>query len=346
MPVPFVAYALFQVVATAITVYEAYSALEEVFDAVDDFAEDLDKAKKELDKIFKSIKEEIDDNIEGRDEVAVLEALSLADDRPLTVSGRMGSGKQEIKAAIKQKIPFRRVISEVCEKADSMPVLTVRRKDKGISLEKAVKAKSEIIKKLIGAGFEALADIELEEFIIVRQKQLAASFLFEFIDYGLDWKSPLKAEVSFGPGGRSKRARGSFEPFKDPPMEFGTKLKRVGYDLNPFYPAPHRAKGSISADLIIPEYRKEPVGKKNLFAIVEIKFPKDKIKTKQIINYHRLLNASKDVKDKLSLNKFNDNAVNSGGRIALFRFPEDRSGADEKAGGNDNRSRSNSKKSK
>ncbi|MCE2029162.1 hypothetical protein [Sessilibacter corallicola] len=343
MPVPFVAYALFQVVATAITVYEAYSALEEVFDAVDDFADDLEKAKKELDKIFKSIKEEIEDNIEGREEVSGLKALSNMDVRPTTVTGRVGSGDPEIKRAIKQSIPFRKAISKVCEKADNMPVLTVRRKEKGISLEKAVKAKSEIIKKLIGAGFETLADIELEEFIIVRQKQLAASFLFEFIDYGVDWKSPLKAEVSFGPGGRSKRARGSFEPFKDPPMEFGTKLKRVGYDLNPFYPAPHRAKGSISADLVIPDYRKEPVGKKNLFAIVEIKFPKDKIKTKQIINYHRLLNASKDVKDKLSLNKFNDNAVNSGGRIALFRFPEDSTEANDNSSSNANKNRNSGK---
>ncbi len=343
MPVPFVAYALFQVVATAVTVYEAYSALEEVFDAVDDFAEDLDKAKKELDKIFKSIKEEIDDNIEGRDEVAVLEALSLADDRPLTVSGRMGSGKQEIKAAIKQKIPFRRVISEVCEKADSMPVLTVRRKDKGISLEKAVKAKSEIIKKLIGAGFEALADIELEEFIIVRQKQLAASFLFEFIDYGLDWKSPLKAEVSFGPGQRPKRVRAGFRPFENPPMEFGTKLKRVGYDLNPFYPAPHRAKGSISADLVIPDYRGKPVSKENLFAIVEIKFPNDEIKVEQLKTYKRLLNRSATEKTWATQGRLNVKEVSYGGKLALFRYPEDSTEANENSSNNANKNRNSGK---
>ena len=79
MPVPFVAVALFKIAAAAITTYEAYQALDDVFDSVDGYKDDLDKAKKQLEKYFKQIKEEIDNNIDAREEVFVLEALAAAD---------------------------------------------------------------------------------------------------------------------------------------------------------------------------------------------------------------------------------------------------------------------------
>jgi len=317
MPVPLIAVALFKIAVAALTVYEAYKVLDDVFESIDDYAGDLDKAKEELEEYFRQIKQEIEDNIDGREEVAVLEGLTSADSRPLTVKGRGSQGTAEVKAAILQKIPYRQIISKICEAADKMPILQVRKR-RGVSVKDVVTAKSTIIKKLLGEGFETLTGADLENFLVVKQKQLAASLVFEFLDMGLEWQSPLKTEVSFGPA----------RSFADPPVE-GTKLTRVGSDLNPFYPAPHRRKGSISADIVIPDYRKEPLKKTNIFAIVEIKFSGDTIKADQIRKYNLLLRAAAREKTGLTSGLLNGNDVNSGGRLALFRFPEDGVGGDD-----------------
>lgn len=311
MPIPLLAVALFKIAVAAITAYEAYQILDEVFESIDDYTGDLEKAKEELEEYFRQVKQEIEDNIEGREEVAVLQGLTTADTRPVTVQGRGSRSSAEVKAAILQKIPYRQIISKICEAADKMPVLQVRKR-RGLSVKDVVTAKSALIKKLLGEGFEALSGEDLTNFLIVKQKQLAASLVFEFLDYGLEWQSPLKTEVAFGPP----------RSFANPPVE-GTKLTRVGSDLNPFYPAPHRRRGSISADLIIPDYRKEPVEKTNLFAIVEIKFPGDRIKTDQIDTYNLLLDRAAFEKTGVTAGTLNSSSVNSGGRLALFRFPED-----------------------
>ena len=243
-----------------------------------------------------------------------MQGLAGADQRPLTVQGRGSRSSAEIKAAILQKIPFRQVISKICQAADNLPVLQVRTR-RGVSVKDVVTAKSSLIKKLLGEGFEALSGRDLTNFIVVKQKQLAASFLMEFLDQSLEWQSPLKAEVSFGPG----------NGFADPPVE-GTKLSRRGTELNPFYPAAHRQPGSINADVIIPDYRKEPVKKTNLFAIVEIKFQNDRIKAKQITTYNELLRVAAQEKTGVTAGLLNSNNVSAGGRLALFRYPEDASG--------------------
>lgn len=155
------------------------------------------------------------------------------------------------------------------------------------------------------------------EFLVARLKQLAASIIFEFVDEILGWKAPLKTEVCFG------------AKFEDPQLILSgnPKLKRTGaFDLNPFYPSPYNnQKGSIAADLIIPESRLAPISKTNLFAIVGIKFQGDSIKDKQFNQYDRLLGACKTPKEKKygKHNNHSGKGLKEGGYISLFRYPED-----------------------
>ncbi len=104
-----------------------------------------------------------------------------------------------------------------------------------------------------------------------------------------------------------------------------TRLLRTGNTLNPFYPAPYRQRGSCSADLAIPDYRKQPLKKDNLFAIIEIKFPGDSIKKEQFVNYKELADTAAKIKtDAASLVRTNgQKGVGTGCRVALFRYPED-----------------------
>jgi len=164
-------------------------------------------------------------------------------------------------------------------------------------------------------GLEEVGGIEgIDDFIVVRMKQLMASLLFEFMDDILEWKSPLKAEVCFGPP----------QKFDDPLLNGGTRLLRTG-SINPFYPLPHKQKGAIAADLAIPDYRKTPLKKDNLFAIIEIKFEGDQVKNIQFENYRNLNKViSKEKTNLIGKDKTKGKkGVTIGCRIALFRFPED-----------------------
>lgn len=137
--------------------------------------------------------------------------------RPIT---RKGSKTPVAKTAIQRKIPFREVISQVCHAADSMPLLQKRSKKnaESIKIKDLPKSKLKAIAKMIGIAVDGInGEDTVEDFILVRLKQLASSIVFEFMDQGLDWMSPLKTEVSFGPG----------FTYEDPPVE-GTKLTRVG----------------------------------------------------------------------------------------------------------------------
>jgi hypothetical protein len=85
-------------------------------------------------------------------------------------------------------------------------------------------------------------------------------------------------------------------------------------------------KNAISADLAIPDYRRKPMEKANLFAVIEIKFPGDKIRnTNQFDRYERLSEACAAKKtDKTTLARTNGKTVvGKGCRVALFRYPED-----------------------
>jgi len=325
MPLPLavpVAWAIFEIVVTALAVYEALDVLSDIYDGIDKYNKSVDKAKEELKELIEKLKSEIDQKIDEKQEVAILLAASGVDPQGTMTrkaTGR-GAGNAVINATIEQKIPFRQVISLVCEKADALPVLNLRRK-KGVTISDVPKAKRKALEALLEKGFESITDADLDSFIVVRLKQLASNLMFEFVDYCIDWKSPMKCEVSFGP-----------KPgFADHPVEGETRLKRAS-GINPFYPAPHRGTGSIAADLIIPDYRKKRCDKSNIFAIVEIKFAGDTIDREQLDKYHKLLKHAAEVKTKASPVRFDKKPVAYGGRLSLFRFPEDKAAKQGEAG--------------
>jgi hypothetical protein len=213
-----------------------------------------------------------------------------------------------------------------------MPIWQVRKK-KGVTIDDIKGAKRKALEELLRQGVEGLSGEEFDKLIAVRLKQLTASLMFEFIDYCLDWASPLKAEVTFGPAPQ----------FTDHPVEGATQLKRVG-KVSPFYPfpPPNNRRGSIAADLVINEYRKERTDKNNIFAIVEIKFEGDRIEEKQFNQYDDLLGEAAKEKTKRSPLRYNNQPVSSGGRLSLFRYPEDKPTAETE----EEKKRKTSKKSK
>jgi hypothetical protein len=170
---------------------------------------------------------------------------------------------------------------------------------------------------------EKIQDIaHLELFTLVKSKQLVASLLFEEMDDSIEWASPLKAEVCFGP---------QFQEPKIDPKGPKTRLlrsgmKEGGITINPFYPLPYNIKNAISADLAIPDYRGKPMEKANLFAVIEIKFPGDGIRNSdQFDRYDDLSKVCAAKKtDQTTLARTNGKTVvGKGCRVALFRYPED-----------------------
>lgn len=314
MPVPAIVWGVLELVALAITVHELGELAEDLYEGVQKYGKDIGKAKEEVRKVIQSIQEEIAQKIEEKEEVAILLALEAADPQGQNTRKATGRGATEatINAAIEQKIPFRDAISKVCTAADRMPILSLRRK-KGVSIKDLPKAKRKVLEELLALSVEELSDVELDAFLVIRLKQLAVNLLFEFVDECLGWASPLKCEVNFGPA----------PGFEDHPVERTTKLKRFG-KVNPFYPTPFQyRRGSISADLMISEYRHQRPDKGNIFAIVEIKFPNDRIEKAQFDGYSRMLERAAKVKTSRAPITFQGKPVSSGGRLSLFRYPED-----------------------
>ena len=328
MPAPIVAGVLViaRLVTLALSIYETLDVLTDLYEGLDKYNKGVDEAKKQLEKLIKDLKGEIDSLVDQKEQVVVLSKAAGVDPQNPTTQRASGRGARDavIKAAVQQKIPFRSIISDVCDKANSMPVIQLRKK-KGVSVKDLPSAKRRALEEILRVGLENVADVDLDGLILVRLKQLAASLMFEFVDHCLDWASPLKAEVTFGPP----------KQYTDHPVERGTKLKRAG-KVSPFYPfpQPNNRHGSISADLVINEYRKQRTDKNNIFAIVEIKFEGDKIDKKQFEQYDALLKRAGTVKTDNSPIRLNNEVVSSGGRLSLFRYPEDKArpaGADEKA---------------
>ncbi|KRC84874.1 VRR-NUC domain protein [Achromobacter sp. Root83] len=169
---------------------------------------------------------------------------------------------------IERKIPFRPVISTACQWALKSPITVPRR----------------IRKKIPGDVIETTVDITL--------KQTTASLVFEAVDDLLGWQSPLKAEPNYD--GKTYAAM-----LGQP----STRPKRIS-EYFPFWPRP---RGSLAPDLVIVEYRQQPFEVSNVFAAVEIKFPNDWVKGKQMDDYVRLMNRDKN-------------------KVALVRVPEDCTG--------------------
>ncbi|WP_235205575.1 VRR-NUC domain-containing protein [Pseudomonas fluorescens] len=190
-----------------------------------------------------------------------------------TVS-RRGNENVTFKEYIERKVPFRPAISQVCNVALQMPIKVPRR------LRKAV------------AGEPVTTTVE------VALKQTTASLLFEAIDEVLDWRSPLKAEPNYN--------RSSAKALLGEPE---TRPKRFG-KVFPFWPRPWE---SLAPDLVVVEYRQEAFETDNVFAAVEIKFPGDWVKDKQIDEYAELMAPRTGVnRDKIGREK-----------VALLRVPED-----------------------
>lgn len=315
---------LLELVSAAITAYETYELLRDLYDDIGKFEASLEKAKEEIRKKMETLKDEIAANIDEKSERALLLKLTQNDKSQQSETtqkalGRTGDADRtqgassEILAAIPQRIPFRKVITMVCEFANRMPVLSLRRK-RGVNIKDLPTLKKKLLLELIALSAEELAEIDdIDAFIVVRLRQLMANHIFELMDELLNWTSPLKAEACFGkqPG------------FADPKLS-GTRLTRLGNSINPFWPVPH-GKGSIAADLAIPDYRRRPLTKDNLFAIVEIKFEGDAIKNEQFKNYEKLSKVCAEVKTDAigKANTAHGKGVTLGCRVSLFRYPED-----------------------
>jgi hypothetical protein len=330
MPVPLIlvaAYELLVVIvelaATVIAADEMVTLGEEIGENISQYRKQLAEAEKLLRENIAKLEEEIIKRIDT-DKQALL-TFTKADDgiqSETTKKGleRKGDGGTLITAAIQQNIPFRQVVSMVCAQADKIPKFQLRAK-KGTkttkeTLDKLPKSKKELLFKIMEVGAEEAADIQdLDAFITVRLKQLMANFIFELMDKMLEWKTPLKAEACFG----------AFPSFDDPKLEGSTKLYRAGTAVNPFWPMPHKGKGVISADLAIPDYRKQPLSKHNLFAVIEIKFQNDTIKNQQFVQYQELNKECAEVKTAHTLihRTYLEKGVRKGCRVSLFRFPED-----------------------
>ncbi|ATE61632.1 hypothetical protein [Thauera sinica] len=327
MAVPAIAWAILELVSAAITAYEIYDLSRALYDGVGEFSKNVEAAKAEIRKNMEALMEEIAAKVDHETERAALWAATEADGKIQQEVTRQASGRGArsplIQTAIQQKIPFRQVISMVCDQADRMPVVSVRRRP-GAELKDLGAARKKVLLEILAAGATELGYIEdIDQFIVVRQKQLMASLIFEFMDDLVEWASPLKAEASFGPG----------PGYADPPLE-GTRLLRRGPSINPFYPLPHRGRGSLAADLAIPDYRKTPLRKDNVFALVEIKFERDKIENRQFEGYKELSDRCAKVKTEAigKARTYGGKGVTLGCRVSLFRYPEDKAKARDEDG--------------
>ena len=248
-------------------------------------AADMARLASEIAERKRSIKEVLQQAIEALTrEIEIKSSTFAVVDRGgnSTVS-RRGNENVTFKEYIERKVPFRPAISQVCNVALQMPIKVPRR------LRKTV------------AGDSVTTTIE------IALKQTTASLLFEAIDEVLEWRSPLKAEPNYN--------RNSAKALLGEPE---TRPKRFG-KVFPFWTRPWE---SLAPDLVVVEYRQEPFETENVFAAVEIKFPGDWIKDKQIDEYAQLMTPRTGAnREKIGREK-----------VALLRVPEDCTGfeADEK----------------
>lgn len=122
--------------------------------------------------------------------------------------------------------------------------------------------------------------------------------MFEVIDEVLEWQSPLKAEPNYD--------KTTKMPYLGTPE---TRSHRIS-EVFPFWPRP---RNSLAPDLVIVEYRQKPFEANNVFAAIEIKFPKDWVKTRQLDEYAYLMTPTSGANPKKTGKE----------KIALLRVPED-----------------------
>ena len=230
--------------------YRAYAAHETAQTAIEtaQTLAQINERKKEVQAILK-------DTIQNmKEEIDVKSSTFVRTGGNSTVS-RGRSENVTYRQYIERKIPFRPVISMVCQWALKSPLVVPRR----------------IRKKIPGEVIETTIDIAL--------KQTTASLVFEAVDDLLAWQSPLKAEPNYNAASRAAM-------LGDP----ATRPLRIS-EYFPFWPRP---KGSLAPDLVIVEYRQQPFEVDNVFAAVEIKFPNDWVRDVQMQDYVRLMNRNTD----------------------------------------------------
>jgi len=225
--------------------YAAHEAAQTTIEAAETLAQINDR-KKEVQAILKDVIQNM------KEEIDVKSSTFVRTGGNTTVS-RGRSENVTYRQYIERKIPFRPVISTVCQWALKSPLTVPRR----------------IRKKIPGDVIETTIDIAL--------KQTTASLVFEVVDDLLAWQSPLKAEPNY-----DKASRVAI--LGDPT----TRPKRIS-EFFPFWPRP---KGSLAPDLVIVEYRQQPFDVENVFAAVEIKFPNDWVKRDQIEDYVALMGSN------------------------------------------------------
>ncbi|ADQ83997.1 VRR-NUC domain-containing protein [Methylovorus sp. MP688] len=244
--------------------YEAYQAAQAMVDAAE-----LAKAVAQY-KAF--LKEAVLDNLKHEIDVKSSQ-LARVDSGGNTHAWRTQSEVRDqatFRPFINRRIPFRLPISHVVKLANEHPIKVPRR------LRTMVSASGELRHRTIEVAL----------------RQYTASVCFETVDAILDWKSPLKAELAYNPDTKAPYLNAA------PP----TRPKRVGNLPFTFWPVP---RGALIPDLTIAENRHQPAAltpRDNVFAVVEIKFPNDPIRKKQLEDYSKLVEEH---------------------RVALMRVPED-----------------------
>ncbi len=170
---------------------------------------------------------------------------------PRSGSSAPTTGRQpQYKQYYQQPIPYRPAIVRVLLLADNRSVPGHKASPKP--------AKTGVLR--------TLTDKLLDE-LFSKQKQLAATILFELADFYLEWKSPLKADLWY----KSKA------PFLTK-EQFRPSRKGFSYKIPP-------GAGYLAADITIVEDRLKAPILDNLFAIVEVKFANDSFDRKQEDNY-------------------------------------------------------------
>ncbi|QXI30124.1 VRR-NUC domain-containing protein [Pseudomonas vanderleydeniana] len=271
MPGPVAPVAASALIAAAYRAYRGYQAGHAANSAADmaSLARDIVDHQNRIKQVLREALEAMSREIEIKSST-----LAVVDRGGNSTVSRRGDENLIFKEYIERKVPFRPVISQVCNAALQMPIKVPRR----------------LRKKIAGELVDTTIEIAL--------KQTTASLLFEAVDEVLDWRSPLKAEPNYNKNS-SKALLG------DPP----TRPKRFG-KVFPFWPRPWE---SLAPDLVVVEYRQEPFETENVFAAVEIKFPRDWAKQQQMKQYVRLMMPKTGInREKIGKEK-----------VALLRVPED-----------------------
>jgi hypothetical protein len=259
----------------------AWAGYEAVKTGADVIETALDFDLKEVEALKKKVEKEIDEAIEslqGEIDENIRTFAAVDPGGNSTVSRQAGEGAT-FKEYIERKIPFRPAISLICKLALEHPI-TVPRLIRNILKRKTRK------------------DLTESDYVQAELRQITASILFVIIDETLKWQSPLKAEPNYKPSG---------EPYLGSPPTRVARIVKFDYA---FWPRP---RGVLSPDLVIVEYRQKPWTVDNVFAAVEIKFPRDWVRNEQLNDY------SKVMKNK--------------NKIALLRVPEDCVGMPQKSKG-------------